>query len=554
MQAPSLPPDEAARLRDLRGYEVLDSQREEAFDRLTRLASAIFDVPIAMVSLVDEARQWFKSEHGLDAVEAPRDVSFCGHAVLQNTPMVVNDATHDTRFADNPFVTGNPNVRFYAGAPLTTTRGHNIGTLCLIDRKPRELSALQQQVLSDLAAMVVDQLELRRTRIRAEQETQQVSALLSALSVPVLVVSDEHVAFANKSAATLFGRAVQGIEFKTLFGGGDAPPDQPAERWWFGSDNQQHLVTSVGVRLRWQGSDAVVVSLQDVGAERRSAVRRMLELQQLADIFSRLPEGIVIYDANNRPAYLNAAIEDVFQLTLAEITAWDPARVADHVASLVEDPNDARERMRGMRAKAMTGEPAQETFTFVKPRHRVMRRTLYKLDIPERPWLTLWTDVTHETEALKRSQVDASTDVLTQLPNRRAAEAALVGALTAGATVSLVLFDVDHFKKVNDTFGHDVGDEVLQAVAKALASAARAGDLVCRWGGEEFVAVLKSDVPGAEKFAERARLAVEKAATAAGAVTVSGGVTAVKHLTDVKLADERLYEAKKSGRNRIVAT
>jgi diguanylate cyclase (GGDEF)-like protein len=157
---------EANRLQALEAYNVLDSESEDSFDRITRLASYALRVPIALVSLVDENRQWFKSRQGLGAEETPRDISFCTHAIQKNCPLVVTDATQDQRFRNNPLVKGDPNIRFYAGMPLCTPGGHNIGTLCVIDTMPRELSAAEIDVLSDLAKLVVDELELRQIATR----------------------------------------------------------------------------------------------------------------------------------------------------------------------------------------------------------------------------------------------------------------------------------------------------------------------------------------------------------------------------------------------------
>ena len=134
MQSPDFPPDEAFRLRTLTSLSILDTPAEERFDRLTRLAQRLFNVPIALVSLIDSNRQWFKSCQGLDVRETPRDVSFCAHAILGNDLLVVPDAAADARFADNPLVTGEPFIRFYAGCPLKAPNGSLLGTLCVIDR------------------------------------------------------------------------------------------------------------------------------------------------------------------------------------------------------------------------------------------------------------------------------------------------------------------------------------------------------------------------------------------------------------------------------------
>lgn len=166
---PPIPPNEAERLKALQRYGVLDTPREEAFDNLTELAIKRFGVPIAVVSMVDHDRQWFKSCQGLDVTQTDRRLAFCAHAILSDQPLVVSDAHQDERFVDNPLVTGDPHIRFYAGAPLTTPDGYNLGTLCIIDRKPRSFSAEEEAYLTRLATMVTARLELRLATIQTQQ-------------------------------------------------------------------------------------------------------------------------------------------------------------------------------------------------------------------------------------------------------------------------------------------------------------------------------------------------------------------------------------------------
>ena len=145
-------------MRALRALDVLDTPPEDRFDRITRMAGRIFEVPIALVSLVDQDRQWFKSKQGLEAPEYPRDISFCGHTILDDRCLVVEDPLLDLRFRDNPLVTGDPKIRFYAGQPILTRSGHALGTLCLIDRQPRRFPRDDAELLRDLADMVEDEL------------------------------------------------------------------------------------------------------------------------------------------------------------------------------------------------------------------------------------------------------------------------------------------------------------------------------------------------------------------------------------------------------------
>jgi diguanylate cyclase (GGDEF)-like protein len=154
--------DEPARQAALDRYNVLESPAEPAFDKITNLVRAMLHVPMSAVSLIDKDRQWFKSHAGLDVEETPRAVAFCDYTIRQHEPLIITDAEHDARFCANPLVTGDPNIRSYAGIPLTTPDGYNIGSLCAIDTVPRNFDAQQIALMQALAGLVVEQLELRR--------------------------------------------------------------------------------------------------------------------------------------------------------------------------------------------------------------------------------------------------------------------------------------------------------------------------------------------------------------------------------------------------------
>lgn len=158
MIKPELPANEAERLHALRTLQILDTSHEERFDRVTRMAKRMFGVEISLVTFIDENRQWFKSVQGLDVSETPREISFCGHAINQDGLFIVPNAIEDERFADNPLVTAAPNIRFYAGYPLKLRQGVQLGTLCLIDSKPKTLNEEDRQLLSDLGAMIEQEI------------------------------------------------------------------------------------------------------------------------------------------------------------------------------------------------------------------------------------------------------------------------------------------------------------------------------------------------------------------------------------------------------------
>lgn len=183
MGAPMMSSSDAARVAALQKYAILDSEPEQAFDDLTLLASYVCKTPIALISLIDEDRQWFKARVGISAQETSRDIAFCSTAIQQRDVFVVPDATKDERFSSNPLVVSDPKIRFYAGAPLVNEDGYALGTLCVIDQTPRELGAEQEAALKALSRLVLMQMEFRRNlillkealsdRTRAEHEREQ---------------------------------------------------------------------------------------------------------------------------------------------------------------------------------------------------------------------------------------------------------------------------------------------------------------------------------------------------------------------------------------------
>jgi PAS domain S-box-containing protein len=197
MHAPALPEDEILRLQALHECALLDSPPEARFDRLTRLAQQMFGTPIALVSLVDADRQWFKSRQGLDASETGRNISFCGHAILGKEIFEVPDTLQDPRFADNPLVSGPPNIRFYAGAPLSSPEGYRVGTLCIIADRPRQLTAGERQTLRDLADCVEDEINqvALKQKSHALKQARQLGDVIARAQSQFIRESDRRRAF-----------------------------------------------------------------------------------------------------------------------------------------------------------------------------------------------------------------------------------------------------------------------------------------------------------------------------------------------------------------------
>lgn len=178
-----IPPDEAKRLAALEEYQILDTGIEQAYDDIAALAAHICKVPISMISLVDRDRQWFKSKVGMEPAETPRDIAFCAHAILEQEPLIIRDATKDRRFARNPLVKGEPHIRFYAGFPLVNPEGLALGTLCAVDRKPHQLSAEQQEAMLVLARQVMVLMEFRRVSRHLAEALEHVKMLQGLLPI-----------------------------------------------------------------------------------------------------------------------------------------------------------------------------------------------------------------------------------------------------------------------------------------------------------------------------------------------------------------------------------
>lgn len=264
-----IPANDEARLCELHALDVLDTPPEERFDRIVRAARALLDVPIALVSLVDRDRQWFKARAGLEAIETARSISFCGHAILGDGIMEIGDATADERFADNPLVTGELGLRFYAGVPLRSPRGFALGTLCLIDRKPRRLSEQQRTILHDLAAwaeLVLNSRELETANEIASQTTRQLHSVLDSATDAIIVFDDTlHISTFNKAAEQMFGRSARDLRGRQL--SGLLPPSATRE------------VEAAVTRLRRPNARSHQAAPQEVGVERADGTQFVVDMR-----------------------------------------------------------------------------------------------------------------------------------------------------------------------------------------------------------------------------------------------------------------------------------
>jgi PAS domain S-box-containing protein len=380
-----LPPrnrDEDARLLALRSYSVLDTNPEPAFDDLARIAARIMDAPIALVSFVDEERQWFKARYGLDVAETSRDVSFCGHVVANETRVVVPDAHQDPRFADNPLVLGAPKVRFYAGIPLTTAEGFTLGSLCAIDHNPRQPSEEDLKLLELLAKQVVEQLEARRGRLELAKERREAHDAAARLAAVLETMADGvvlqntagSIVGHNRAASEILG--LREIEGRTSTDPGWRAVHEDG-RPFPGEEHPAMVTLNTGIPQRGVvmglpigGGETTWISINSmprlVGGKVAEVVSTFHDISALKNLTERASQqerlatiGTLVagigHEINNPLAYVLGNLDFALD-ELREIAGPSPSnRLRETITSLVESRVGAeriRKIVRGLRALA----------------------------------------------------------------------------------------------------------------------------------------------------------------------------------------------------------
>jgi diguanylate cyclase len=584
-----IPADDKARVNALREYDVLDTEAEESFDRVTRLVARVLDVPIALVSFVDLERQWFKSCIGLDARATPRNVAFCSYAIMSDDLFVVPNALADERFRDNPLVTDGPKIRAYAGAPLLTARGFRLGTLCAIDTRPREFSASQLDTLRDLAGMVVDQLELRR--MAHDRKLFERITNLSPSAIYILDAVHQRVTWASRAANELLGYELGAFELIMSDMHEDDRalaishaknvarlPDGFYEEDTFrvrAADGEYRALLVREMPFDRDGEARVTETLSIatdvtalVAAETRARHAELMladRVRVLEAVLESAGEGIIVSDEHRRIVVANSAARRLVGIDISD----KPREYGDNVTiergMFEADGETVFDRDQIPLLRALRGELADNVRMVIKDE---MHPAGVHLQLTGRPIrddrdqirgaVVTMADVTELHIAHERVAELAVTDALTGLPNRRVLDGRLEllsAEARRGRRFSLAIVDIDHFKRVNDTHGHAIGDRVLVGVAHALRDAVRRSDLVARLGGEEFC-VVQTDVDPdlMAMLTERLRVTVETSIQPIG-VTASFGVchSSVSMVPSEMLvkADGALYMAKRAGRNRV---
>ncbi|GAA0514655.1 sensor domain-containing diguanylate cyclase [Deinococcus depolymerans] len=485
---------EQQRLAALARYAVLDTLPEHAFDRVTHLAARLFGAPIALISLVDQDRQWFKACLGLDTRQTDRSLSFCAHTILGDGVMVILDAWQDPRFARNGLVTGSPFIRFYAGAPLVTPDGFKLGSLCVIDTQPRAaFSAEDRASLADLAGIVVSELELRFAKRELETEVQGRAQMMN---------------FLRETQAV--NEALLGVSTLAQL---ELPPQDTAA---FAIE-----LVAQAAQVDWAALAAV-----DAGGSR---ALNMWNVTPAGQAFSEL-----------MPQHLPPGEGVVWTVARS-----GEARYEQHYASV----SGASASVVQAGAQAVAWLPLGEfggrsfvvLFALLRPQASwsARQRELFEAAA------SVMRQAMNMREITRQAETSARTDPLTGLGNRRSflEDAGLPGGC-------LVAVDVDGLKRVNDSQGHAAGDELLRVFGRALRALGPERGAAYRIGGDEFALLLPGG--GSDALVSGWVGGAVTAVHAAGFsdVDASFGVArwpdeVTDHAAALQLADTRLYHRKR---------
>ncbi len=615
-----LPNDEVGRLQRLHSLDLLDTEAESGFDDLVLAAAALMNVPIGLVSLVDEARQWFKAKVGTEVCQTSRDAAFCSHAILKPTPLVVPDATLDPRFCDSPLVTGELGIRFYAGAPIAVG-GYAIGSLCVNDRVPRQPSERQIEGLAALARQAATLIEARGDAERARQAEEKARenemmlraaaessfdtfSILRPLRGESGRVEDFEFVLVNEQAAKFLGASdvvsivghslletlptSNGRQFCAIFAG----VLETGESFEVEYVSQMPAMFGRWVRIKAsRAGDRIAVTGQDIHDRRQAMEDLRMAQMGLTATFDAVQVGIMVVSPEGIVLRANPEAERTLGLE-AGATQFVGAKLEFETLAIDGSPLPTLDRPV---ASALTGMSVRGQMMRLRwPDGREMCINANAVPLwregEKKPYAAVCSFLDMTTEIEQRQQLDqryteiseanivlecqryqlelanerlaalATTDGLTGLLNHRSFQELLDGAIAradrSGEPLSLLLLDVDHFKRFNDDLGHQAGDAVLKGLASVLSRACREGDMIARYGGEEFVVVMPGlGADGAVDVAERLRLSIETAPWTDRGVTASIGVATFVPADSkgelIRAADGALYRSKHSGRNRV---
>ncbi len=591
--------------------DLLDSPPEKEFDDLVRLASAVCGAPISLVTLVDEHRQWFKASFGIDAKETPRDISICAHTIQQSDVFIVEDTTQDARFCDNPLVTKDPAIRFYAGVPLRALNGCAVGTLCVIDLVARHLTENQKDALTILGAQVEARMDIRLKQkliARSTVENEKLYVELKATSdlferfmnngpfASYIKDADGKMVYYNRFLARSFGVTERAWIGKTdheiwpgkmaddfrcndlaVLEGGvpveieeTTPGENGGKSYWrsikFPYQGADGRLMLAGMSVDVTPQRIHEVMLQDALRDKSKLAEELEARKHIMQKFMEYsPSTMFVKDDCGRYVFYNAEFAKCVGIDRTEWLGRSDNELF---------PKDVAERYIAEDLRVMEAEQTLEFNDEVMEadgthsRFRTIKFT-YK-DLDGRKLLAGVTVNTTEQqnreEALGEANLQlellATTDSLTALFNRRVFESRAAiefsNAKRRRRPLSMLVMDIDNFKRRNDTYGHAAGDAALQMVGKIMNDCVRMGDVAARLGGEDFGFLLPdTDGSGAIDLAIRVQIALSRQVQGPAPLTVSVGASSMTEATDsweqiLCRADDAMYEAKRLGKNRVV--
>ncbi len=525
---------EKTRLKALVTSGLMHSGTSPEFDTIVGLARTIADCPIALVSLVGEDEQWFKANCGLDSTGTPREVAFCDYAIRSRETLVIPDARKDSRFKDNPLVVGAPNIVFYAGFPLSTDGESNLGTLCLIDTEPRTLTEEQLNQLCRLARITEHLMVAFKNQKHAEHSEREIrdqnNAFVRTTKMleqvkkmsgvggweftidPPLLTWTEETKRIHDLPLDYEPNLKEAIEFYS-------PEARPVvtqavehamatgESW----DLELPLITAKGrnIWVRAVGNPTiengiivgVIGAFQDI-TERRQFEDRIRQSEEAAQsrskelqaILENMGEGVSVFDRDARITVWNQNYVNLFGKESGEVsTGVSFRKLLETEKSRGEFIGDPDQHMQNLTDQLE--QQGRATYQF-QTRDGITIRSMHA-PLPNGGWVGTHRDVTEQVAAAKQNEHASRHDPLTGLANRLAFNTRLEKSARhwndEAHAIVLLLIDLDHFKKVNDTYGHQIGDELLVAVTQRLKSCVRKDDLVARLGGDEFAVVIECE-------------------------------------------------------------
>ncbi|MES3097431.1 sensor domain-containing phosphodiesterase [Sphingomonas aerolata] len=511
---------EEERLSSLYSLDILDTVEEAELDYITNLTARLTGAPVAMVSFIDDKRQWIKSKVGSNACQVDRHISFCARVILGDGMLEICDASLNPYFANNPLVIGPPYIRYYAGAPLVMRSGHRIGSLCIVDTVPRPpMSADNTALLGGLARIVIDYLELRRSRAAG-----RIAALIAETTSDAIICADtsNRITYWNLAAATMLGWSAEEAIGQTLdlivperlrssHAGGLARMAAGGMSRLLGKVIELPACRRDGHEIpielslgNWSDSSSDLPTgfaaiIRDV-SDRKALEAERHRMQALLDtVIEAMPVMLFVKDAHTgRYTLVNRAFETLTGLPRDTILGQTDAELFSAKDAGVFTKND-RSALASLNSSL-----SEETLTRSDGSILVVRTQKLGIDpdsdrVP-RYLLGISEDITERRAAQDRLSHLASHDVLTGLVNRMKLTDRLTGMLDrSSGTVSgaLLCIDLDRFKIVNDLYGHAFGDEVLVELAERLLAVCGNDVLVARLGGDEFAVLCECDADGA---------------------------------------------------------